>query len=98
MEKPNGPAHDVHAQEFAADWPAVLAEFLEFIVLTQLSLGRGRTPAIKVSLSRERVAADQLQPHVEEFRASLAQQLPNARLNVVAGHHALHRVEVDYGN
>ena len=98
MQNTPGHQRDVHTQEFGADWPAVLAEFLEFIVLTQLSLGRGRAPAVRVSLSRERVAADQLQPHVEQFRASLAQQLPNARLSVVAGHHALHRVEVDYGN
>ena len=98
MQKSTGPALELHTQEFGADWPAVLAEFLEFIVLTQLSLGRGRTPAVRVSLSRERVAADQLQPHVDHFRASLAQQLPSARLEVVAGHHSLHRVEVHYGN
>lgn len=89
---------ELHVQEFGSDWPAVLVDVLEFIVLTQLSLGRGRAAAVRLSLSRQRVAADQLRPHVEHFRASLAQQLPTARLDVVAGHHARHRVEVDYGN
>ena len=87
---------EMHTQEFASDWPVVLAEILEFIVLTQLSLGRGRTPAVRLSLSRQRVAAEQLQPHVEQFRASLAHQLPSARLDVAARHQPLHRVEVDY--
>lgn len=98
MQRATGPERDTHLQEFGSGWPAVLAEILEYIVLTQLSLGRGRAATVKLSLSRQRVAADQLQPHVEHFRASLAQQLPLARLDVVAGHHALHRVQVDYGN
>ena len=89
---------DVHTQDFGSAWPAVLAEVLEFIVLTQLSLGRGRAAEVSLSLSRARVAPDQLQPHVEQFRASLAQQLPAARLDVVAGHHPLHRVQVHYRN
>ena len=98
MSTPTGHGRDLHVQEFASDWPAVLAEALEFIILTQLSLGRGRAAAIKLTVSRQRVAPNQLQPHVDLFRASLAQQLPHARLDVVAGHHALHRVQIAYGN
>ena len=37
----------VHAQEFSSDWPAVLDDMLEFIALTQLSLGRGRAARVK---------------------------------------------------
>ena len=87
----------MHTQEFGSDWPAVLDEMLEFIALTQLSLGRSRTAQIKVSLSRERVAVDALQPHVSRFRDRLAQQLPGSRLELVAGHHSAHRVEVHFG-
>ena len=86
----------MHAQEFSSDWPAVLDDMLEFIALTQLSLGRGRAARVKVSLSRERVAADALQPHVGRFRDRLAQQLPGFRLELVAGHHSAHRVEVHF--
>ena len=86
----------MHAQEFSSDWPAVLDDILEFIALTQLSLGRGRAARVKVSLSRERVAADALQPHVGSFRDRLAQQLPGTRLELVAGHHPAHRVEVHF--
>ena len=88
----------MHAQEFGSDWPAVLDDMLEFIALTQLSLGRGRAARVKVSLSRERVAADALQPHVGRFRDRLAQQLPGTRLELVAGHHSAHRVEVHFGS
>lgn len=88
----------MHAQEFSSDWPAVLDEMLEFIALTQLSLGRGRVARVKVSLSRTRVAADALQPHVGRFREQLAHQAPGTSLELGAGHHAAHRVEVHYGS
>lgn len=87
----------MHAQEFSSDWPAVLDEVLEFIALTALSLGDGRAARVRLSLSRQRVAADALQPHVGRFRERLAQQLPLARLEIVAGHHPAHRVEVRFG-
>lgn len=88
----------MHAQEFSSDWPAVLDEIAEYVALTALSLGRGRAARVLVSLSRERVAADALQPHVGRFRERLAQQLPGTRLDIVAGHHPAHRVEVRFGN
>jgi len=88
----------LRVQEFASSWPGVLAEILEFIILTQLSVGRDRAAAITLTLSRERVAPEQLQPHVEGFRARLAQQLPTALVDVVAEHCALHRVQIAYGN
>ena len=88
----------VHAQEFSSDWPAVLDDMLEFIALTQLSLGRRRAARVKVSLSRERVAADALQPHVDRFRSRLAHQMPGARLELIAAHHSAHRVEITFGS
>ena len=88
----------MHAQEFSSDWPAVLDDMLEFIALTQLSLGRDRAARVKVSLSRERVAADALQPHVDCFRSRLAHQMPGTRLELVAVDLAAHRVEVHFGN
>jgi hypothetical protein len=86
----------VHAQAFTADWPGVLEDMLEFVTLTQLSLGRGRAPQVQVTLSRERVAADRLQPHVDRFRARMAQQLPQARLQLRAEAVPDHRVEVRF--
>jgi len=88
----------VHAQEFSSDWPAVLDDMMEFIALTQLSLGRSRAARVKVSLSRERVPADALQPHVDRFRSRLAHEIPGTRLELVAAHQAAHRVEVDFGS
>lgn len=88
----------MHAQEFSSDWPAVLDDMLEFIALTQLSLGDGRAARVTVSLSRGRVAADALQPHVGRFRAQLAQQRPEVRLELAAGHQPAHRVEVHFAD
>ena len=88
----------MHAQEFSSDWPAVLDDMLEFIALTQLSLGRGRSARVKVTVSRERVAADALQPHVGRFRDRLGRQLPGTRIELIAGHHSAHRVEVHFGS
>lgn len=88
----------MHAQEFSSEWPGVLDEMLEFIALTQLSLGRGRAPRVKVSLSRERAPAKALQPHVGRFRTRLAQQSPGSALELVAGHQPAHRVEVHFGS
>ena len=88
----------MHAQEFSSDWPAVLDDMLEFIALTQLSLGRSRSAWVKVTLSRERVAADALQPHVGRFRDRLVQQLPGTRIELIAGHQSAHRVEIYFGS
>ena len=86
----------MHAQEFSSCWPAVLDDILEFIALTQLSLGRGRAASVKVTFSRQRVAPDEQQPHVERFRGDFERQLPGARLELGAGPHAAHRVEIRY--
>ena len=86
----------MHAQEFSSAWPAVLDDMLEFIALTHLSLGRGRAASVKVTFSRQRVAPDELQPHVDRFRGNLEQQLPGTRLELGAGQRAAHRVEVRY--
>ncbi|MBL0419361.1 hypothetical protein JI739_03270 [Ramlibacter sp. AW1] len=87
----------VHAQEFSAGWPGVLDDMLEFITLAQLALGRGRAPQVLVSLSRQRVSAEQLQPHVNGFRERLLQQWPAAQLTLAAGTGSAHRVEVRFG-
>jgi hypothetical protein len=88
----------VHAQEFSSDWPAVLDDMLEFIALTQLSLGRGRPVQVMVHLSRARVAADALQPHLGSFRDRLSRQSPGTRLELAAGHQPAHRVEVRFAD
>ena len=88
----------MHAQEFSSEWPVALDDMLEFIALTHLALGRGRSGRVKVSVSRARVAASELQPHVGRFRERLAQQVPGLRLEFAAGTQAAHRVEVHYGS
>jgi hypothetical protein len=90
------PNATVHAQTFAAAWPAVLDDMLEYIALTQLSLGKRRQAQIRVTLSRQLVAADLLQPHVDRFQARLREQLPGARLSMQAAHASEHRVELRF--
>lgn len=88
----------MYTQEFSAPWPAALGDMLEFIVLTHLSFARGRTSHVRVALSRQRVAPEALQPHVEHFRVQLARQVPQARLELKAEHHPVHRVEIRFGS
>ncbi len=68
----------------------------EFIALTQLALGQGRAGRVAVLISRQRVAAPQLQPHVQQFRAALARQWPSLVLTVTPVDRASHRVELVY--
>lgn len=90
------PQANVHAQNFTGEWPGVLDDMFEYLALTQLSLGRRRQAEIVVSLSRQRVAADRLQPHVDRFRARVREQLPGARLTLRAVDAAEHRIELRF--
>lgn len=87
----------MHSQDFSSPWPTVLQDMHEFVSLTHLSLGRGRSGQVLVHLSKQRVAATELQPHVNNFRAALAAQLPRLRLELSAADSPIHRVEVHYG-
>lgn len=84
------------AQDFDAPWPAVLQEMHEFALLTHLALGRGRPGEVRLSLSRQRVAADALQPHVAQFRAQLQRDAPQLRLSVRAVDAPAHRIALHY--
>ena len=90
------PQATVLAQHFTAPWPGVLEDMIEYIALTQLSLGRHRPAQIHVTLSRQRVSAAQLQPHVSQFQARVHLQFPGAHLALRALNVAEHRVEIRF--
>lgn len=84
------------AQEFRSPWPGVLHDIKEYLMLTHLSLGRGRPGRIAVHLSKHCVAASELQPHATNFRVELAAQLPAMHLSLAAADIPQHKVEVCY--
>ena len=90
------PQATVLAQHFTAPWPGVLEDMIEYIALTQLSLGRRRPAQVQVTLSRQQVTATQLQPHVSRFQARVHTQFPGARLALRALNVAEHCVEIRF--
>lgn len=88
----------MYSQEFDGPWPAVLLEIQEFASLTHLSLGRGRRGSMRVNLSKLRVPATALQPHVGAFREAVQRALPGLQLTMDASDAPAHRVDITYGS
>ena len=66
-----------HIETFRAPWPGVLVEMKDFLDLWFLARGRREHPAtLRIFISKTLVAQAQLQPHVREFRNSIA-RIPN---------------------
>lgn len=86
----------MHVQEFFAAWPHVLYEMQEYVALTNLSLGHDRLGVVNVSLSRRLVAAEELQPHINQFRANFAKQFIRLRLEISAVDIPAHTVKILY--
>ena len=83
-------------ETFLAPWPGVLVEMKNFIDLWFLALGRKRQAAtLRVYISRHLVTRARLQPHVREFRTSIA-RIPNCRIELKATEQAAHKIEIDY--
>ena len=85
-----------HIETFRAPWPAVLVEMKDFVDLWFLAQGRReRAATLKVFISKALVSQAQLQPHVREFRKSIA-RIPNCRVELKATDQAVHKIEIEY--
>ena len=85
-----------HVETFRAPWPAVLVEMKDFVDLWFLAQGRReRAATLKVFISKTLVSRAQLQPHVREFRKSIA-RIPNCRVELKATDQAVHKIEIEY--
>lgn len=84
-------------ERFAAAWPEVLVEMKDFVDLWFLAMGRKRrATAVRVFISKPLVARSKLQPHMQAFKASLA-NIPGCRLEIKGTEEPAHRIEIEYG-
>jgi hypothetical protein len=85
-----------HVETFRAPWPAVLVQMKDFVDLWFLAQGRRERPAtLRVFISKTLVSPAQLQPHVREFRKSIA-RIPNCRVEFKGTEQAVHKIEIEY--
>ena len=85
-----------HVETFRAPWPGVLVEMKDFLDLWFLARGRREHPAtLRIFISKTLVAETQLQPHVRDFRNSIA-RIPNCRVELKATGEAAHKIEIEY--
>jgi hypothetical protein len=85
-----------HVETFRAPWPAVLVQMKDFVDLWFLAQGRRERPAtLRVFISKTLVSQAQLQPHVREFRKSIA-GIPNCRVELKATDQAVHKIEIEF--
>ena len=83
-------------ETFLAPWPGVLVEMKDFVDLWFLAMGKKRqATAVRIFISKSLVATANLQPHVRQFKASLA-RIPNCRIELKGTAQAAHKVEIDY--
>jgi hypothetical protein len=83
-------------ETFRAPWPGVLAEMKDFVDLWFLALGaRREATAVRIFISKALVPQARLQPHVRDFRASLA-RIPNCRIELKGTEQAAHMIEIEY--
>ena len=83
-------------ETFRAPWPAVLVQMKDFVNLWLLARGkRERAAVLRVFISKALVSQAQLQPHVREFRKSIA-WIPNCRVELKATGEPAHKIEIEY--
>ena len=81
-------------ETFAAPWPGVLTEMKDFVDLWFLARRRG--PAtVRIFISRTLVPQTRLQPHVREFKASIA-GIHDCTLEFKGTEAATHKIEIEY--
>lgn len=86
-----------HVETFRAPWPGVLVEMKDFVDLWFLAKGNTVQRAkLRIFISKALVSQAQLQPHVREFKASIA-GIPNCRIDLKATEQAAHKIEIEYG-
>jgi hypothetical protein len=83
-------------ETFRAPWPGVLVEMKDFVDLWFLALGaRREATAVRIFISKALVPQARLQPHVRDFRASLA-RIPNCRIELKGTEQTAHMIEIEY--
>ena len=83
-------------ERFATAWPEVLVEMKDFVDLWFLAMGKQRqATALRVFISKPLVARSKLQPHMQAFKASLA-NIPGCRLEIKGTGESAHRIEIEY--
>ena len=71
-------------------------EMKAFVELWFLALGnRRQATALRVYISKALVAQAKLQPHIQEFRASMP-RIPNCRIELKGTDQAAHKIEIEY--
>ena len=74
----------------------VPVEMKDFVDLWFLAMGRKRqATAVRVFISKPLVAQSKLQPHMQAFKASLA-NIPGCRLEIKGTDESAHRIEIEY--
>lgn len=85
-----------YIQTFTAPWPDVLADMKDFVDLSFLAIGTARKGAtVRIFISRSLVAQTRLQPHVQKFRASVA-EIPQCLVEIKSTDEAAHKIEIEY--
>ena len=83
-------------ETFIAPWPAVLVAMKDYVDLWFLAMaGNRQATTIRIFISRNLVAQENLQPHVAQFRASIG-QIPNCRIELRGTEQASHQIEIEY--
>ena len=84
----------MESETFVAAWPAVLLEMKDYVDLSFLARKRPAA-TLRVFISSALVPQAKLQPHMREFKASLA-RIPGCRLELKGTTDAAHRIEIEY--
>jgi hypothetical protein len=68
----------------------------DFVDLSFLAIGTARKAAtVRIFISKTLVAQIRLQPHVQNFRASIA-QIPHCLVELKSTDEAAHKIEIEY--
>lgn len=79
---------------FQGPWPAVLLEMKDFVDLWFLTK-RKHAATVRIFISRTLVPQANLQPHVRQFKASLA-NIAGCRIELKGTGAAMHKIEIEY--
>jgi hypothetical protein len=81
---------------FLAPWPGVLVDMKDFIDLWFVAMGTKRPAAtLRIFISKPLVSQAELQPHVRDFKASIA-RIPNCRIELKGTEQPAHKIEIEY--
>jgi hypothetical protein len=87
---------NTRSEIFKGAWPGVLAEMKDYLDLSFLAMGKRQSGStVRVFISKALVPQQHLQPHVRQFRASLA-RIPDCRVELKATEDAAHKIEIEY--